>query len=159
MNIMELINNFKDPVLIEQLSLGEKISASLFVTLLGMTITFTALIVLWGLTAAYSKMVQNAEAKKKANAVVEVKPAAPAAPVVTAVEPEEDEGVIDFLIKKYPNAKVDEIKPSELPGLKRSKAVTEFNNQKYSSEVKKCLRIWPQDNDTEGFFITRIKKL
>lgn len=91
MNIMELINNFKDPVLIEQLSLGEKISASLFVTLLGMTITFTALIVLWGLTAAYSKMVQNAEAKKKANAVVEVKPAAPAAPVVTAVEPEEDE--------------------------------------------------------------------
>ncbi len=91
MNIMELINNFKDPVLIEQLSLGEKISASLFVTALGMLITFTALIVLWGLTAFYSKMVQNAEAKKKADAVVAVKPAAPAAPVVTAVEPEEDE--------------------------------------------------------------------
>jgi sodium pump decarboxylase gamma subunit len=90
MNIMELINNFKDPVLIEQLTLGEKISASLFVTALGMLITFTALIVLWGLTAFYSKTVQNAEAKKKANAVVNVKPAAPA-PVVTAVEPEEDE--------------------------------------------------------------------
>lgn len=91
MNIMELINNFKDPVLIEQLTLGEKISASLFVTALGMTITFIALIVLWGLTATYSKMVQNAEAKKKANAVVEVKTPAPAAPAQAAVQPQEDE--------------------------------------------------------------------
>ncbi len=73
MNIMELINNFKDPILIEQLSLGDKIAASLFVTALGMLITFTALIVLWGLTATYSKMVQNAEARRRASAVVEVK--------------------------------------------------------------------------------------
>ena len=92
MNIMELINNFKDPVLIEQLTFGEKISASLFVTLLGMTITFAALIVLWGLTATYSKMVQNAEAKKKQGAVVEVKqPATTPSPAPVAVEPEEDE--------------------------------------------------------------------
>lgn len=75
------------------------------------------------------------------------------------LEPEEDEGVIDFLIKKYPNVKVDEIKKEELPGLKRSKPVLEFNGKKYSKEVEKCLRIWPQDNDTEGFFVTRIKKL
>lgn len=91
MNIMELISNFKDPVLIEQLTLGDKISASLFVTLLGMLITFTALIVLWGLTAMYSKMVRNAEDKKKANSVVEVKPAAPAAAAPAAVVPEEDD--------------------------------------------------------------------
>jgi len=89
MNIMELMNNFKDPVLIEQLTLGEKISASLFVTALGMLITFTALVVLWGLTAFYTNAVQKAEAKKKANTVIAVKPAA--APVVTAVEPEEEE--------------------------------------------------------------------
>jgi len=74
------------------------------------------------------------------------------------LEPEEDEGVIDFLITKYKNAKIDEIKPNELPGLKRSEPITEFNNKKYSDEVKKCLRIWPQDNDTEGFFVTKIKK-
>jgi len=74
------------------------------------------------------------------------------------LEPEEDEAVVDFLIKKYPNAKIDQINKSELPGLRRSPPVTEFNNQKYSPEVKKCLRIWPQDNDSEGFFVTRIKK-
>ena len=45
------------------------------------------------------------------------------------LEPEEDEGVIDFLITKYKNAQVDEIKEEELPGLKRSKPVTEFNGK------------------------------
>lgn len=73
-----------------------------------------------------------------------------------SLEPEEDEGVIDFLINKYENAKLEEIK---LANINRSNAVLEFEKQKYSEEVKKCLRIWPQDNDTEGFFVAKIKKL
>lgn len=72
-----------------------------------------------------------------------------------SVEPEEDEGVIDYLVNKYPNAKTVKVK---LPGLKTSSPVMEFNGVKYNSQVKNCLRIWPQDNDTEGFFITKIKK-
>ena len=69
-------------------------------------------------------------------------------------EPEEDEAVIDFLISKYPNAKVDEIKLD----IKRAEPITEFDGQTFNKEVKKCLRIWPQDNDTEGFFVCKIKK-
>ena len=34
-----------------------------------------------------------------------------------------------------------------------------FENKKYNDEIKKCLRLWPQDNDTEGFFIAKIRKL
>jgi len=64
-----------------------------------------------------------------------------------SLEPEEDEEIIDFLIKKYDNAKVIDIK---LPGLKRGNIITEFEGKKYSKEVNKCLRLWPQDNDTEG---------
>ena len=74
------------------------------------------------------------------------------------LEPEEDEGVISFLIKNHKDAEVDEIKKDELPGLKRSKAITTFDGEEYDDRVKKCLRIWPQDNYTEGFFVTRIKK-
>ncbi|MBW2977797.1 RsmB/NOP family class I SAM-dependent RNA methyltransferase, partial [Candidatus Woesearchaeota archaeon] len=73
-----------------------------------------------------------------------------------SLEPEENEGVISYFLEKYPNAKLQEI---NLPGLKRSPAILEFENQKYNPEVKKCLRIWPQDNDTEGFFVAKIKKL
>jgi tRNA (cytosine49-C5)-methyltransferase len=71
-----------------------------------------------------------------------------------SLEPEEDEGVVDFLIKKYPNAKVEEIDLD----IKRSPAVTEFEGTIYSDEVRKTLRIWPQDNDTEGFFVAKIRK-
>ena len=86
-----------------------------------------------------------------------------------SLEPEENEAVIDFLINKYENAKIEPIKLSNAQkseisgtnsvGIKRSEPILEFEKQKYSEEVKKCLRIWPQDNDSEGFFVAKIKKL
>ncbi len=72
-----------------------------------------------------------------------------------SLEPEENEGVIDFLLKKYDNVKLEEIKLN----LKISPPILEFENKKYSEEIKKCLRLWPQDNDTEGFFVAKIKRL
>ena len=71
------------------------------------------------------------------------------------LEPDENEAVINFLLEKNPNASIEKISLD----IKRGKAVEEFEGTTYSSEVKKCLRIWPQDNDTEGFFVTKIKKL
>ena len=71
-----------------------------------------------------------------------------------SLEPEENEEVVNFLINKYENAKLEEIKLS----IKRSDAILDFENKKYSEELKKCLRIWPQDNDTEGFFVAKIRK-
>jgi len=72
-----------------------------------------------------------------------------------SLEPEENEAVIDFLLSKYENAKLKEIK---LSNIKRSIPILNFENNKYDENIKKCLRIWPQDNDTEGFFIAKIKK-
>lgn len=71
-----------------------------------------------------------------------------------SMEPEENEGVIDFLLNKHNNAKLEKININ----LKSSNPVLEFEGKKYSSEIKKCLRIWPQDNDTDGFFIAKITK-
>ncbi len=71
-----------------------------------------------------------------------------------SLEPEENEGIIDFLLKKHENAKVKKI---ELE-IKRSEPILEFEDAKYDDEIRKCLRIWPQDNDTEGFFVAKIVK-
>ncbi|MFP4403856.1 MAG: NOL1/NOP2/sun family putative RNA methylase [Candidatus Woesearchaeota archaeon] len=71
-----------------------------------------------------------------------------------SVEPEENEGVINFLVEKYKNAKVEKINLDII----KSEPILEFNGVKYNNQVKKSLRIWPQDNDTEGFFICKIKK-
>ncbi len=71
-----------------------------------------------------------------------------------SLEPEEDEEVVSFLLDKYENAKIEEIKLD----IKRSKPILEFNGKRYNKEVKKCLRIWPQDNNTEGFFVAKLRK-
>lgn len=89
---MDLMTRFADPTLIQQMTTGEKVYASLFTTALGMLITFCALIVLWGLTAFYSKLVQNAEAKKCAGEVKTVAPTPSAIPVQAAkAEADEEE--------------------------------------------------------------------
>jgi NOL1/NOP2/sun family putative RNA methylase len=72
-----------------------------------------------------------------------------------SVEPEEDEEVVDYLLREFENASIEEIEIK----MNRSPAIKKFQNKAYSDEVDKCLRLWPQDNDTEGFFICKIKKL
>ncbi|MEM4268353.1 MAG: RsmB/NOP family class I SAM-dependent RNA methyltransferase [Candidatus Woesearchaeota archaeon] len=69
-------------------------------------------------------------------------------------EPEENEGVVSYLLEEFDNAFAEDIHLN----IRRSSPVTEFNGHKFHSGVKKCLRIWPQDNDTEGFFIAKIRK-
>ena len=70
------------------------------------------------------------------------------------LEPEENEGVISHLLKKFEDASIEKIELN----IKRSKPIMEFEDIKFDSRVKDCLRIWPQDNDTEGFFVCKIKK-
>lgn len=67
--------------------------------------------------------------------------------------PEENEFVIDFALKNF-NVNLEQI---SLP-LKTRKGITRWQNIKLNSEIKKCVRIWPQDNDTEGFFIAKLRK-
>jgi tRNA (cytosine49-C5)-methyltransferase len=69
-------------------------------------------------------------------------------------EPEENEAVVSHLLQKFPDAVVESFKLD----IKHGDAITEFDGNKYHPDVKHCLRIWPQENDTEGFFVAKIKK-
>lgn len=68
-------------------------------------------------------------------------------------EPEENEEIINYAVQEL-RMKVQKI---QLP-LNKSEPVTEFEGKTYTHEVKKCLRLWPQDNDTEGFFVAKLTK-
>ncbi|MBS3170990.1 RsmB/NOP family class I SAM-dependent RNA methyltransferase [Candidatus Woesearchaeota archaeon] len=71
---------------------------------------------------------------------------------ICSLEPEEGEEVIQFLLDNT-DAKTEKI------DLKIKSGVNlEFNGKKYSDEIKKCIKLWPQYHDTEGFFIAKIKK-
>jgi len=69
-------------------------------------------------------------------------------------EPDENEAVVNWLLEKYDNAIVEPIKLD----IKHKGTILEFEGIKYNPQVKNCLRLWPQDNDTEGFFIAKIRK-
>jgi len=71
-----------------------------------------------------------------------------------SLEPEENEGVVDFLLKQYPDAQVH---PITLP-ITRSPAIVVDGKHTYHADIQHCLRLWPQDNDTEGFFVAKITK-
>lgn len=70
--------------------------------------------------------------------------------------PEENEEVVDFILKNFKDRiKMEEIK---LP-VKCRAGITKWENKNYDKSVTKTCRIYPQDNDTEGFFIAKFKKL
>ena len=68
--------------------------------------------------------------------------------------PEEDEMIVDYLIRNF-DVSVERI---ESP-LKFRCGVTAFGDMVFDDAVKNCLRLYPQDNDTDGFFVAKIRKL
>ena len=70
--------------------------------------------------------------------------------------PEENEEIVDFALKKFNG--VLEIEKIKLP-VKCRPGITSWNEKEYNPEVTKSCRIYPQDNNTEGFFIVKFKKL
>jgi NOL1/NOP2/sun family putative RNA methylase len=73
-------------------------------------------------------------------------------------EPEENEGMISWFLAQHPDAEVEEITLD----IVRSPAIVHWEHdgktEDYDPRVARCLRIYPQDNDTEGFFVCRLRK-
>ena len=68
------------------------------------------------------------------------------------LSPLENEAVIDYALKRFPI----KLLPIKLK-IKTRKGITKWKNKEYSKELKKAVRIYPQDFDSEGFFIAKIK--
>ncbi|MBR9678928.1 MAG: RsmB/NOP family class I SAM-dependent RNA methyltransferase [Nanoarchaeota archaeon] len=70
------------------------------------------------------------------------------------LEPEENENVVNHAIKKFGV----KLLPAKIKGFKTRPGITNWDEEKYDPTIKKCARIYPQDNNTEGFFIAKMKK-
>lgn len=69
------------------------------------------------------------------------------------LEPEENEGVVSNFLERF-DAKLLDLNLN----LNRAKPVFEFEGTKFHKDVDKCIRINPQSNDTEGFFVAKFQK-
>lgn len=74
-----------------------------------------------------------------------------------SLAPEEDEAVIDALLKQYAgNFAIDDLQskiPFSVPGL------TQYNGQSYHPDLIHALRLWPHLTGMSGFFCARLTKL
>ncbi len=68
--------------------------------------------------------------------------------------PEENESVISFALKNFP-VKIESL---QLP-VKCRQGIPAWQNEQYNPEVQKACRIYPQDNDSEGFFVCKMTLL
>lgn len=68
--------------------------------------------------------------------------------------PEENEEIINFALKNFPV----KIEPISLP-LKCRQGIIQWENESFNPEITKTCRIYPQDNDSEGFFIAKLTLL
>ncbi len=71
------------------------------------------------------------------------------------IAPEENEGVVAYLLRRFPEA---EVLPFDVPGLVMRPALLEWQETSFPPAITHCRRILPHDNDTEAFFIALIRK-
>lgn len=68
--------------------------------------------------------------------------------------PDENEEVIHFARERFPI----EILAFDLTPLKSRPALTKFNGKTFHPELQNCRRLYPFENETEGFFIAKLRK-
>ena len=71
-----------------------------------------------------------------------------------SLEPEENEEVIDWFLRKYEDISIEKI---EIKIPKSSKGLIKVFGKDLNSELEKCMRIWP-DSGMQGFFVAKLVK-
>ena len=78
-----------------------------------------------------------------------------------SLDPEENEFLVKRFLEKINEEETKiELMPIELSGLIRNNKLKSFKDIEIPTEItEKTIRIWPQDNDTNGFYLAKFKKL
>ncbi|MEM7813925.1 MAG: NOL1/NOP2/sun family putative RNA methylase [Candidatus Aenigmatarchaeota archaeon] len=69
--------------------------------------------------------------------------------------PDENEAVVQHLLDKRPTAKIEAIR---IEKIKVHEGLTEWHSASFVADIRKCIRIYPYDNGTEGFFVAKVVK-
>ena len=72
------------------------------------------------------------------------------------LSPEENEEVIDWVLKKEKDAIA--IEPIEIKGIEKAKPILTWKKKTYDPQIKNTLRIFPSAT-MEGFFVAKIRKI
>lgn len=111
---MHVLEAFKHEETFNQMIMSDKLLATGYVIILGVGITFVALVLIWWITVLMSKTIQTIEAR---NAIVEVKPLTPQPVAAVQVDDADDEeliAVISAAIAASLNTTMDNFKVTNI---------------------------------------------
>ena len=97
---------------------------------------------------------QQRQIKLLHSAFQAVKPGGQVVYATCTLAPEEDEAVIDALLKAYPQQAVIE----SVKDIVTAPALTHDGDLQFNAEVQRAVRLWPHLYDTSGFFAALIRK-
>lgn len=69
---------------------------------------------------------------------------------------EENEGILGYLLKHRPEAQI--LPLPDLPGIRIRPALSSWKGVSFPQAVHRAGRIWPFENETEGFFLAKIAR-
>lgn len=72
-----------------------------------------------------------------------------------SLHPEENEVVVNHLLTKFPEATIEQ---PNISGLESHPGLLHWEGTDFSESLRHCLRVYPHDNDTDGFFIALIRR-
>lgn len=101
-----------------------------------------------------TKMMSNIQKQLIQAAVNVLKPEGTLVYSTCSLEPEENEDNVDYMITKM-GLKTEKIK---LKDFKTRPGITSWEGKEYDKSVENSIRIYPQDNQTEGFFVAKLVK-
>lgn len=105
-------------------------------------------------TRPYCAKLSLSQKKLIASAIKALRPGGVMTYSTCTLTPEENEGVVDYALRNFPVV----LETIKLPGLKTRPGLTRFEGEQYSPDIRKAVRIYPFENQTEGFFIARLRK-
>lgn len=98
---MSLMEQFANPEIIQNLSIGDKLAGAGITTIMGMGITFVVLILLWGCIALMTKFTYRPHRAEKAGDVSAPPPASPDVTEPVVVDDKNIVAVISAAITAY----------------------------------------------------------
>ncbi len=97
---------------------------------------------------------QQRQIKLLHSAFQAVKPGGQVVYATCTLAPEEDEAVIDALLKAYPQQAIIE----SVEDIVTAPALTHDGDLQFNADVQRAVRLWPHLYDTSGFFAALIRK-
>ena len=91
-------------------------------------------------------------------AIACVKPGGHVLYATCTYSPEENERVVHRVLEGLKPGMECEVVPIAIPGFKMRPGLTSWEGEQFDAQLKRTSRIWPQDNDTGGFYLALLKR-